>query len=179
MNTRYFYAILPEPGARDLTCASAALMKASLQLRGRPISARRLHLTCHFIGRHAGRSADLESRAIAAGDRLDAAAFRIVFDHARSLERDGVAPCVFAASTVPPALTALHRRLRAADDDPTPFAREASPRFVPHVTWLYSEDRIHGAMPITPIAWEARRVVLASHADGDRQYRLLRAWDLR
>ena len=160
---------LPDPIDFDLQLLAGGVPGARWQ------QADQLHLTLHFIGRFAAAQADLEARAQAVGAAMTAAPVDFVLDHASSFARPrGKAPCVFGVADGAARLADLAARLGAAiasaSDDGRPF--------LPHVTWLYSSDRIVGAYPIAPIAWHAQTVSLAHGIAGESAYRILACWPL-
>jgi RNA 2',3'-cyclic 3'-phosphodiesterase len=171
----YFFAVFPEAATRDRIAGAAASVQQRCRLRGRLVDSVRLHLTLHFIGRFAAAQADLEARAQAVGAAMTAAPVDFVLDHASSFARPrGKAPCVFGVADGAARLADLAARLGAAI---APASDDGRP-FLPHVTWLYSSDRIVGAYPIAPIAWHAQTVSLAHGIAGESAYRILASWPL-
>jgi 2'-5' RNA ligase len=177
MTVSYFFAVFPEDHARDLTHAAAGLFKESLGLSGRLVSPEKLHMTCHFIGRFKQALDDVEAKAIAVGDEVTGQRFDITFDHALTFEGTNAAPCVFASAEVPWALRGLCHRIGHLLD-PTRKETHVSRPFRPHVTWLYSNDRIYGTMPMSPLTWSAKTFALASGVPGVAPYRIIRTWAL-
>jgi len=173
----YFFAVLPDDQARDLTYAAAGLFKESLGLRGRLVLPEKLHMTCHFIGRFAQVLEEVEVKAIAVGDQVSGKPFEITFGHALTFEGTNAAPCVFASAEVPWALRGLCQRIGHLLDSTRKETHFSRP-FRPHVTWLYSNDRIYGTMPMSPLTWSARTFALASGVQGVAPYRIIRTWTL-
>ncbi|MCB1573199.1 MAG: 2'-5' RNA ligase family protein [Dokdonella sp.] len=171
----YFFALFPDAATRDRIAGAAASVQQRCRLRGRPVDPARLHLTLHFIGRFAAAQADLEARAQAVGAAMTAAPVAFVLDHATSFARPrGKAPCVFGVGDGAARLGDLAARLEAAMAP----ANDAGRPFRPHVTWLYSSDRIDGACSIAPIAWRAQTLSLAHGIAGESAYRILACWPL-
>ncbi|MEP7041983.1 MAG: hypothetical protein ABI843_02905 [Dokdonella sp.] len=175
MSVTYFFAIFPDVDARDLAYAEAGLFKASLNLRGRLVARERLHLTCHFVGRFVSSSIEVEAKAITVGEGIVAKPCEIEFNHALSLDSSGLAPCVFAPTVVPRELKSLAEELRGAtrNDVPDPMRT-----FHPRVTWLRSQDRIYGTLPMSPLTWPIRSFSLAAGVAGEPAYRIVRTWVL-
>lgn len=171
----YFFALFPDAATRERIAEAAASVQQRCRLRGRPVDPARLHLTLHFIGRFAAAQADLEARAQVVGATMSAAPLAFVLDHALSFARPrGKAPCVFGVADGAARLAELAARLEAAMAQ----ANDAGRPFLPHVTWLYSSDRIDGAFPIAPMAWHARTLSLALGIAGEPAYRILASWPL-
>jgi RNA 2',3'-cyclic 3'-phosphodiesterase len=176
---RYFFALLPQQNVSDETVRIATEVQNELSLRGRLIARQRLHMTWAFIGRYDEPRADVEAAAIAAGDSITGAPFDMIFNHVTSFGRgEGDAPCVFIAPEVPRQMTRISIELRKSMEDAGAAGRDEFP-FRPHVTWLYSPDRIKGARPIEPIVWPASEICLVQSVSGVIAYRIIKRWPLR
>jgi len=173
MTVSYFFAVFPDDIARDLTHAAAGLFGESLGLRGPLVAPEKLHMTYHFIGRFNQALDDLEAKAIAVGDDISGARFDITFDHALTFDGTNAASCVFASADVPWALRNLCHRI-GHPLHPTRKETHVSRPFRPHVTWLYSNDRIYGTMLMSPLTWSAKSFGLASGVQGRPPYRIIR-----
>jgi 2'-5' RNA ligase len=174
----YFFAVLPNKSARDRAADAAALLITERRLQGQAVDRMKLHLTLHFIGRYDDPSAEIESIAIAAGDRIAGAAIALTLDHAVSFAKAfGRAPCVLATSSTPTALETMASMLRDATVHIAPAGQPSTP-FRPHVTVIYSPDRIAEPVPIVPLAWPVMDVVLAHGTANQERYRIVRRWTL-
>ena len=174
----YFFALFPDDVVCDQILAAADALQAAQALGGRRVARPRLHMTAHFVGRYRQPDPNIEARAIEAGERMTCAPFELVLDRAYSFPRGrGEAPGIFAPSAAPGALLSFAAQLRDAV-----AAVASSPRkgvaFRPHVTWLYSVDRIL-ENAIAPIAWRVAEFALAMTIPGQQRYEILRRWPLR
>jgi RNA 2',3'-cyclic 3'-phosphodiesterase len=178
MPYRYFFALMPEPEVSDATMRAATKIQRDLSLRGRQIARHRIHMTWSFIGRYTEPRIDVEEAGVAVGDAVKCAPFEIAFDHATSFGRgEGDAPCVFIAPHVPAEMMRIATHLRKTLEDAEVAGRDDFP-FRPHVTWLYSPDRIKGAMRIDPIVWRATEMCLVQSTSGVLAYRIIKRWPL-
>jgi 2'-5' RNA ligase len=174
----YFFALFPDDVVCDQIVRTADALQNAQALGGRRVARPRLHMTAHFVGRYRQPDPTIEARAIEARERMTCAPFELVLDRAYSFPRDrGEAPGIFAPSGPPGALLSFAAQLRdemavAAN------ARRKAVAFRPHVTWLYSSDRIVETA-IEPIAWRVSEFALAHALPGQQQYEILRVWKLR
>ncbi len=173
--TTYFFAIFPEPSARDRTAVMGELLRESLGLRGTPVTADKLHLTCHFVARTKEFDEALVERLVAVGDGVRVDPFELVLTAATTFDHEGEAPSVLLPDSTPEPLTRLVRSLAegSAGDGPS------NPRpYQPHVTFLWGEDRIHTRMAITQLQWAVSDFVLAAGVPNEKPYRVLKSWRL-
>jgi 2'-5' RNA ligase len=134
-------------------------------------------MTAHFIGRFQRPDQTVETHALEAGEHVTCAPFEMALDRAYSFPRDrGEAPGIFAPSTPPGALLSLAARLRDATAE-TENAPRKGVAFRPHVTWIYSRDRI-AETAIERIAWRVAELALAPTVPGQQRYEILRRWPL-
>ncbi len=178
MAYRYFFALMPQPEVRDATIGAARKIQNDLTLRGNLIARHRIHMTWSFIGRYPEPRIDVEEAGVAVGDAVTCTPFEMTFDHATSFGRgEGNAPCVFIAPHVPAEMQRIAAHLRKTMEDAGLAGRDDFP-FRPHVTWLYSPDRIKGAMRIDPIVWQARELCLVQSVSSVPAYRIIKQWPL-
>jgi 2'-5' RNA ligase len=174
---RYFFALFPDSAERDLTVRRGEALLASLRFRGHLLPASKLHATLHFIGSFAQADADLETIALAAGNRIDATPFVLSFDHALSFGSNRrQAPLVLEARSPPVALLAIERELALAMAQ-AGLAPEARP-YRPHVTLMYGPDRIAAPVAIEPVPWSVREFCLVRSVPGADAYDTLHRWPL-
>lgn len=174
----YFFALFPDDGVCDQIVAAANTLQAGRALGGRRVARIRLHMTAHFVGRYRQPDPTIEVRAIEAGERVACAPFEMVLDRAYSFPRDrGEAPGIFAPSAPSGALLSFAAKLRDEMAIAADMPRKGA-AFRPHVTWLYSVDRIEQTA-IAPIAWCVSEFALAHTVPGQQQYKILRRWQLR
>lgn len=174
----YFFALFPDDVACDRIVAAADALQVARALGGRRVARPRLHMTAHFIGRFQQPASTVEAHAIEAAERVTCAPFEMVLDRAYSFPRGGgEAPGIFAPSTPPSALLSVAALLRDAMVGAANSPRKRA-AFRPHVTWLYSRDRIVETA-IAPIAWRVAGFALAHTIPGQQLYRIVRRWPLR
>jgi 2'-5' RNA ligase len=162
---RLFFALWPDAAARAALAQYARAAQAVCG--GRPMRPANLHFTLAFIG-------DVD--AVRLDAILDAAAAvaprRLVLDVDRvEYWRHNSIVCA-GAGTVPAALAALARDLRAVLD--AAGVRYDRKRFVPHVTLL----RDAGPVPppsLAPVRWPVDSFVLAKSVPG-ADYAIVREW---
>jgi 2'-5' RNA ligase len=179
MAYRYFFALIPNAEACDATLDQALAVRAALGLRGNLVSRKRLHVTWSFVGTFDEPHDEVEAAAIVAGDALGCHPFDISFTSATSFGRGKeIAPCVFVGESAPMEMLGVATLLRKAMED-AGAAREDQYPFRPHITWLYSPDRIRGDLEIQPIVWRATELCLIRSTSGVPVYSVLKRWLLR
>jgi 2'-5' RNA ligase len=165
---RVFFALPLDPPLQSALAEIATGVANSAD--GRATRAASIHLTLAFIGDvDAARLPAL----VAVGTRLEGSAFTLQLDRLGAFRRAKVA--WIAASTVPPALTALQATLVAALTQ-SGFATEARP-FAPHVTLARHCARAQDPRAIAPaLAWHVDAFAL--WASGGGRYEELARWPL-
>lgn len=148
---RLFFALWPDPAARDALAAAARHLHQGCGGRiTRPDS---IHLTLAFLGDADGAVLPALNTA-AAG--VSSPRFTMVFDTLGWWPRNGVAWA--GCSSPPPPLAALAGML-AARIEPLGFAPDPRP-FAPHVT-LVRKARCRAPLPrIEPVSWPVSEFVL-------------------
>lgn len=162
---RLFFALWPDPGARE---ALAAWARAAHTLcGGRLMRPQNLHFTLAFLGDTAAPRLDA---LLAAAATVTPRRFALAVDRAEYWRHNRI---VWAgAAAVPEALAALVAELRGALDA-AGFRYDARP-FVPHVT-LLREARPATLPPFAPVAWPAASFVLVKSVPG-ADYAIVREW---
>jgi len=168
---RLFFALVP--GERVSNALGVLARDVAARARGRPVAAANVHLTLAFLGATPESSvAALE--AVGAG--LPREGFALLLDHVGGFRASGVA--WVGASSIPPALAALHAALAQALAAGG-FPIEARP-FQAHVTLARKcSGVLREALP-APVPWrvDALTLVASTLAPGGSVYRSLATWPL-
>jgi len=170
---RTFFALWPDPAARDVLAALAN--DTAAQAQGRATWAANLHLTLAFLGNVAAtRIGGLH----AIGGAVAAAVppFTLLLDRVGAFRDAGIAWA--GASATPPELERLVQLLSSA------LAKEGFPTerrtFQPHLTLARRCQRPAGAGVAVPIAWSVTRIALNASETlrSGARYRALADWPL-
>lgn len=135
------------------------------------VSNERLHVTLAITRNYPELPAEVAARMTAIGESVAADPFGIAFDRLSGGERS----VALRPSRRPPALRALQKQL----DDALAYwnLRRAGWSFNPHITLAYWR-RQPLLMPIAPIGWEARELVLVHSVVGRTLHIELGRWPL-
>jgi RNA 2',3'-cyclic 3'-phosphodiesterase len=174
---RLFLAIFAnEAGERIHRCALQ--LCAQHDLKGRPLTADRLHVTLFHLGDYFGEAPpEIVAAAVRAGDAVKASPFAVSFDRAVSFRRQRKAPLVLRGSGDNAPLMAFHRDVGAAMMQ-AGLGQWINPRFTPHVTLLY-DDRNVAEQPVEPVIWTVGEFVLIRSLLGQTRHIALGRWPLR
>lgn len=175
-----FFAIQPDPaGVRDIRSLTATLEAASGIREGwRPD--RVLHISMQKVERYLGLPKDAVAAAKRAGAAVRQVPLTVTFDCMRNLGKrgGGSQPLALCCSDGAPGLTALWHALaeamRAAWLRPQPASA-----FTPHLSLLYSDDRLAEGHLDTPITLAVRHLLLVHSVHGETRYTQLGRWPLR
>ena len=172
-----FFAVFPDAATAKSIEIFSRELRAEHGVIGKPLAARRFHVSLHHLGNYHGLPADAVTLAEQAAAAVALPPFELTFDHVMSFKgRPGNQPLVLDSSGGLPALSALHKTLYDLLK-PTVFEPFVQLRFKPHLTLLYGEHRI--AQAVDEITWIAREFVLVHSLLGRTQYKLLSRWPLR
>lgn len=175
---RLFFAILPDAPAVQRIERLARTLRASHGLTGRPLGARRFHVSLHHVGDFAGLPQDVVDAAVAIASGVVAAPFELAFDRVASFSRRSRnAPLVLLGGDGVLAVTAFQRALGTALAA-VGLGRSAGAHFTPHLTLLY-DGRPVGEQSIETIAWTAREFVLVHSFIGQSRHETLAHLPLR
>jgi len=173
---RLFFALLPDAAAAEQAMAIAHALKVACRLKAKPPARRRLHVTLHHLGDHAGLPSEIVAQAQAAAAQLCHGPFDVHFDRAESfLSRRRTLPLVLRGGRVIPLIAfqhALGEALARAG-----LKRFVSPRYTPHMTLLY-DARYVAARAAGPLLWQARDFVLIHSLLGRTRHAVLGRWTL-
>lgn len=169
-----FFALQPDAATRERMANAAQDLKRAHAPHGRWIDPKRYHMTLCFLGRHEALPEGLVSKALAAGDRIDAAPFDFALDAAGSFANRSI-PWWLGCHAPSRDLDALAQAIATGL-----ASRDGEPRFVAHVTVLRDADRRLASTGIEPIPWRAAEFVLIdSVLGGTSRHDVLRRWPLR
>jgi RNA 2',3'-cyclic 3'-phosphodiesterase len=178
LTDRLFLAVLPDPATAARITALAEGLRQRQGLRGAVLRAARLHVTLFHLGDHSGVRQDIVVAAREAADKIDASAFDVCFDSAASFrsgknKRPFVLRCPRDETLLYTFRSDLGVRLIGAG-----LGDHVKGAFTPHVTLLYDEQ-IVGTMPIEPVRWRVRELVLIHSLIGQTVHRVIGRWPLR
>lgn len=176
---RLFLGMFPDAATARTIEAFAASVCNEHQVRGKPLLRDRFHVTLHHLGDYVELPPGRVDAALAAIARIEVAEFRIEFARLGSFRgRLGNHPCVLLrdpAAADDPARNGVHTlwheaRVQLAAEG---FASSLGREFTPHVTLLYGDRRLPVTIPVEPIAWTVRDIVLVHSLLGRTEHRFL------
>ncbi|MDR5738552.1 RNA 2',3'-cyclic phosphodiesterase [Caballeronia sp. LZ016] len=171
-----FLAIHPDASAASRIHDEAARLRIEHRLRATPIAADRLHITLHYLGAFAGLPADVIDQARVAASSVAAPPFDLALDRIETFSsRRPRRPLVIAGNPNEAFsffVDRLGNALQAAG-----ITVRSHPQFIPHVTLLYTEQRI-ARQTIEPIEWTVRGFSLVRSLLGRSQHEILARWPL-
>lgn len=175
-----FFAVQPDPaGVRDIRSLTTTL-EAGCGIREGWRPDKVLHISMQAVGRYFGLPKDAVAAAKRAGAAVKAVPFTVTFDRLRNLGRKGGGsqPLALCCGDGAPGLTALlhvlTEAMRAAWLRPQPPSA-----FMPHLSLLYSADRLPDGPLDTPITLAVRHFMLVHSVHGETRYTQLGRWPLR
>ncbi|MFD1709152.1 2'-5' RNA ligase family protein [Ottowia flava] len=172
-----FFAVQPEQEDAERISAQAEAVRQALNLYGGSVvSAPRLHISLHGLGRYDAAPKELLARALDAAARVRLAPFEVAFDQLMSFGRPDAKtdayPLVLTESVPDPGLLALHQRLGMALAD---AGIPVELPFHPHMT-LSRHGKHVPSQPQAPMRWTARRFVLIWSHLGKTRYERAGDW---
>jgi RNA 2',3'-cyclic 3'-phosphodiesterase len=175
---RLFFAVRPDVTAAASATSLANALREQHGLKGRVISAERLHITLHWLRDHDELPAELVASAMVAGGKVEMAPFDVGFDRVESLgDASHGGPLVLTGAAGLAPLRQFQRTVATAMTDAGigPFVRTG---FKPHMTLLY-DDRYVARQAIDPIGWRVSEWVLVHSIVGASKHIVLGRWSLR
>jgi 2'-5' RNA ligase len=174
---RLFFAIFPDPAAREAIVRVADEVGARHGLRGKGVAPDRLHVTLHHLGDFAGLPQAVLDAAERAATQLEEPCFDIVFDRVGSFAAREQKPCVLLAAQGD---TPVQRFQRALGDRLIANGQSAAVKrsFIPHVTLRYNRILLP-TEAVAVIGWNVRELFLVHSLIGKSEYRELGRWPLR
>ncbi|UCI06985.1 2'-5' RNA ligase family protein [Mesorhizobium sp. B1-1-8] len=175
-NDRLFFAILLESTVALPLEERAAVWQRDLQLRGKLIPAKQMHISLVGLGDHDGLPRPLVDAACCAGALVRAHAFNVSFDR---LSAFGGGALVLRGSDGIPPLQTFWRSLGAVLID-SPLKPFVATSFEPHITLLRDKARVPKVdeRPIEPIGWTVRDFVLIHSFLRQGRYQICGRWQL-
>lgn len=175
---RLFFALLPDAAAIARIEKLVRNLQSEFGLKGKPLGAKRLHVTLHVVGDFPGFPQELADASVRVAQSVSAMSpFKLVLDRVGSFSRK--------AHNMPLVLLggdglANVRTLQQALVDAMTQARLScgGGPYTPHLTLLY-DDRHVAARPIEPITWTAREFVLVRSLIGQGRHEPLAHVKLR
>lgn len=174
---RLFFALFPDTAAAGRIAQLAQSLRTQHGLKGKPLPAKRLHVTLHHLGDYAGLPEDIVVSASAAAATIAMPAFDLAFDCVKTFSgRARNRPLVLVGGDGVAAVAEFQHALASALEQ---AGLDRSPRahYTPHVTLLYGNHLVAG-QDIEPIAWTAREFVLVRSLIGLSQYVPLARWPI-
>jgi 2'-5' RNA ligase len=135
---RLFFALLPSSRDASRIFRLAQQLREETGLKGRLVSAERLHVSLHGFGDHPYLPQRLVDAVCKAGDAVMVPPFEVAFDCAGSFRGNGGGKRPFVVRSLHDidALLLFHRALAKAMAR-AGLARWIAPHFAPHMTLLY------------------------------------------
>ncbi len=176
---RLFFAIKPPAELAPVIQDLAERERRGWALKGRPLSAERLHATLFAFPLRRGAPAELVALLGRVAAEVEAAPFMVGFSQVRSYDgpKRSHAFVLRGEGRETAALTAFQARLHA-----TLVRHGCAPdwpmRFDPHVTLLY-DRRVVGEYAVAPVRWTVQDFVLVHSLVGRTQHIECGRWPLR
>jgi RNA 2',3'-cyclic 3'-phosphodiesterase len=177
---RLFFALLPPPADAARISHLAQQLRGAAGLKGKPVSADRLHVSLHGLGEYAGLPEQLVSAAREAGDTVCVPQFDVVFDCAGSFGGHGgrgKRPFVLWSTDEIDLLMLFNRALAKALAQ-AGLSRWIASQFTPHITLLY-DSRIARQRAIEPVRFRVRELVLVDSLIHQGRHVPIARWPLK
>lgn len=176
-NNGLFFAILLEPGIAARVETLGGELRAAHGLSGRPISAKRLHVTLTPIASYSTLLDYDVTAALEAAGTVALAPFEIVFNRLQSFRGKDNHPLVLRCGDGLAAFAGLQKALIAALRA-TGYEGKAPAGYTPHVTLLYDRQPIDETFLDEPIGWTVRDFALVYSVYGESRHMELGRWPL-
>lgn len=169
---RLFLGIFPDQPAQAAIAEMAQRMLGEHGLQGQPFHPSRFHLTVHHLGDYPELASERIAAALTAMARIATPAWNIALDHVASFRGRRKHPIVLRCPDVHTGVHALWHESRV-QFAAVGFAPWLQHDFNPHLTLFYGDRLLSLPIPIEPIAWTVREVVLVHSLLGKTEYRFL------
>jgi 2'-5' RNA ligase len=176
-NNSLFFAILPEPDVAAHIEALGGTLRANHGLSGRPISAKRLHVTLNPIANYATLLDYDVTAAMQAAGTVRLPPFDIAFNRLQSFKGRENQPLVLRCGDGLAAFAGLQKTLLTALKA-TGYEGKAPAAYTPHITLLYDRRAIDETDLDEPIAWTVREFALVYSVYGESRHMHLGQWPL-
>lgn len=174
---RLFFAIFPDADAAAQIAALAQRIHDARGLAGKPFAPDRFHVSLSHLGDYDEIPTRVLADAFVAGASTAIAPFEVTFNRIGSFQRGNRTRPLVLRSSDDAALHALHRGL-GAEMRKSGLGGWIRPAFTPHVTLLYDHQQLD-EVPIRPIRWTVRELVLVESLLGQTKHQYLARWTLR
>lgn len=169
---RLFLGIFPEPEIAVGVSVLADNLRVGHELRGRPPSPGRFHVTLHHIRDGYGLDPDVVGLAKEVAGGIAMPAFRVAFNSVQSFSNGAL---VLRGDDGVAGLELLQQRLGSAMERAA--LGQAFRSYTPHMT-LLRDSQLVPDHPITPIGWWVREFVLVHSFLGQSRYEFLARFPL-
>jgi 2'-5' RNA ligase len=175
----YFYALLPDDGARLEIVATGERFRKSHRANGLLVGANSLHLSLCPMGKPERLSQPLEPALLEAAAAVSGVGFDISLDSAmRFTARDGQFPLVLCADGQSIQAALQLRKAIAAEQLRAGLQVSGVSSYLPHVVLIegHAIEAVEDA--ITPIQWKVREFVLIRSFFGHSCHEVVGRWPL-
>ncbi len=174
---RLFFGLFPDAETAARLARLAQDLRRTHGLNGRPLEARRFHVTLSHLGDFAGLPQNIVAAAIEAASKVSTTIFDVEFDWAASFSgKPGNLPFVLRAADGNDALMDFQRAL-CVEMIKAGVRYKGGSMFTPHVTLLYDAVSVP-RQEIEPIRWIVREFVLIRSLLGQTKHIALERWSL-
>ena len=173
-----FFAILPEPDIAARIEALGGTLRTAHGLSGRPISAKRLHVTVNPVANYATLLDYDVTAAMEAAAAVALPPFEIAFDRLQSFKGRENQPLVLRCGDGTAAFGRLQKTLLTALKA-TGYQGKAPTGYTPHMTLLYDRRPVEETDLDEPIDWTVREFALVYSVYGESRHMHLGRWPLR
>lgn len=170
---RLFFALLPDAAAIARIEKLVRDLQSDFGLKGKPLGAKRFHVTLHVVGTFARFPQELADASVSVAQAVTAMpSFKLGFDRVGSFSRKARnMPLVLLGEdglvTVKTLQQALDRAMAQIG-----LGHGGREHYTPHLTLLY-DDRHVAARPIESITWTAHEFVLVRSLIGQSRHEVL------
>ncbi|KWZ37079.1 hypothetical protein WS64_08755 [Burkholderia anthina] len=173
---RFFFAVMPDPDTAMRMTKQRERLGPAVRISGRPLDAKRLHVTLYSLGDFVYVPEMVVERACFAAATIDVPPFGVTFDQMlRFNGRPGHRPFVLTGSEGLDALIMFQRSLLDALRGAR--LRISGTRFMPHLTLLYGDGKF-GRCDLEPITWTVNEFMLIHSWLGKTHYDVIGRWPL-
>ncbi len=173
-----FFAIFPAAVAAAQTARLAQRLHDGRTLKGKPLSAERLHISLHNLGGYRELPHGVIAAASEAAACVAVPPFQVQFDRVLSFRgKPSARALVLCGGDGVAALINFQQALGVAMAKAR-LGRLVQSDFTPHVTLLYGDQSVDEQM-VVPIGWTVREFVLVHSLRGRTRYIPLARWALR
>jgi 2'-5' RNA ligase len=176
---RLFFALLPDAAAIARIEKLVRDLRSDFGLKGKPLGAKRFHVTLHVVGTFAHFPQELADASVRVAQTVTAMpSFKLGFDRVGSFSRKASnMPLVLLGEDGLVSVGALQQALELAMAQ-IGLGHGGREHYTPHLTLLYDDRRV-AVRPIEPVTWTAREFVLVRSLIGQSRHEVLARLPLR